>query len=162
MDVTLIAAVSEEGVIGRAGGLPWRLADDMSRFRSVTLGKPIIMGRKTWDSLPRKPLQGRLNIVVTRQAAPIGGAVSVPSIVDALAEGRQSGAKEAMVIGGGEIYALAMPFADRLMLTRVSVRVPDGDTFFPAYNHVVWTLVSDVPSPDEAVRYQTFETISKN
>lgn len=137
MRLTLIAAVADNGVIGRDNGLPWRLPGDLKRFKALTLGKPVIMGRKTFASIGR-PLPERLNIVVTRDpAARFDGASVVHSLEEALAAAAASGAAEAMVIGGAEIYALALPLADRLELTEVAA-APEGDAFFPAFDRSAW------------------------
>jgi dihydrofolate reductase len=117
--ITLVLAMAENGVIGKDGAIPWRIADDMKRFKSLTLGKPVVMGRKTWDSLPKKPLPGRKNIVVTRDAgwsAP--GAVSETVLDAALAMAARE-SDETMVIGGAEIYRALLPRADRIELTEV-------------------------------------------
>ncbi|HMO86745.1 MAG TPA: dihydrofolate reductase, partial [Lacipirellulaceae bacterium] len=123
MIVSLIAAVADNGVIGRDGGLPWRLSADLQRFKRLTMGHPLIMGRRTWEALGR-PLPGRTSIVVTRQspyAAPQAEVQITGSLDDALAAAARApgGDQEAFVIGGAEIYALALPRADRLYLTRV-------------------------------------------
>src|SRR3954468_17392566 len=123
MAVTLILAAAENGVIGKDGAIPWRIADDMKRFKALTIGKRIVMGRKTWDSLPRKPLPGRDNVVVTRDAGwRAEGAGVVHRVEDALGG-------EVMVIGGAEIYRAALPFADAIELTQVH-RDFDGDAVF--------------------------------
>ncbi len=143
--VALIAAVAANGVIGAGGTMPWRLSTDMQRFRRLTMGKPVIMGRRTFDSLG-KPLAGRTNIVVTRRPEAIGaGATGVASLEDALAAAalvaEDTGAVEIMVIGGGEIYAAALPFADTLYLTHVAA-APEGDTRFPSFDLMAWSVVS--------------------
>jgi dihydrofolate reductase len=136
MDIVLIAAVAENDVIGRGGVMPWRIKSDMQHFRALTAGKPVVMGRKTYLSLSIKPLPGRTNIVVTRDAdftAP--GVLVAPSLEAALEAGRgdalRRGGAEIVVIGGAEIYAQAMPRASRLEITRIHAR-PEGDTRFPA------------------------------
>jgi dihydrofolate reductase len=141
LDIVLVAAVAENGVIGRAGGLPWRLKSDLQQFRALTIGKPVVMGRRTWASLA-KPLPHRTNVVVTRDpafAAP--GAVVTPSLTAALAVARgdalRRGADAIMVIGGGDIYAQAMPLATRLEITHVHAR-PDGEAVFPRIDPAVW------------------------
>src|ERR1700744_2459944 len=111
MSVTLILAAVGNGVIGKDGSIPWRISDDLKRFKALTLGKSVVMGRKTWDSLPRKPLPGRRNIVVTRQAAWREGGAEVMPLEAALAQG------DVMVIGGAEIYRAALPKAQRIELT---------------------------------------------
>ena len=123
--VTLVVAVAGNGVIGRAGALPWRLPDDLKRFKQTTLGKPVLMGRKTWDSIGR-PLPGRRNIVLsTRPGFTASGADVFPSLAAAL--DACAGEAEVMVIGGAEIYRAALPLATRIHLTRVHA-TPDGDT----------------------------------
>jgi dihydrofolate reductase len=131
--VSLVAAVARGGVIGRDGGIPWRLAEDMMRFRELTMGHPVVMGRRTWESLPDgfRPLPGRGNVVVTRNpdwSAP--GADRAGSIEEAL-ELLESESR-AFVIGGGEIYAAALPYADELLLTEIGADV-EGDTTFPPW-----------------------------
>ena len=125
MSVTLILAAADNGVIGKDGAIPWRIADDMKRFKALTMGKRVVMGRKTWDSLPKKPLPGRNNIVVTRDADwRAEGALAVSM---SLARGDSGG--DVMVIGGAEIYRAALPLADRIELTEVH-RDFDGDAVF--------------------------------
>jgi len=152
MEVVLIAAVAENGVIGRDNGLPWRLSTDMQRFKATTMGKPIVMGRKTWESFPRKPLPGRLNIVVSRDPAyRAEGAETVTSLHDALklAEIRSrcvSGADAICIVGGGEIYRQAIELADRLDITHVRAS-PEGDTRFPAIDPQEWREASAEDHP---------------
>lgn len=142
MIVSFVVAVAENGVIGRNGRLPWRMPTDMKRFRSLTLGKPVIMGRKTFESL-RRPLDGRDNIVVTRQAgfAAAPGVHVAPGIHEALALARRlalaRGAGEIAVIGGAEIFRAALPFADRIYLTIVRGS-PEGDTCLEPFDPGVW------------------------
>ncbi len=129
MTLSLIVAVAENGVIGRANQLPWRLPEDLQRFRRITTGHPVIMGRKTFESIGR-PLPGRTNIVVSRTGV-FPGTVSAHSLEEALTEAsRASGAGEIFVIGGGEIYRAALPLATRIHLTRVHSSV-EGDATFP-------------------------------
>ena len=135
-DIVLVVARADNGVIGNAGGIPWRISEDMRRFKALTLNKPVIMGRKTWDSLPRKPLQQRTNIIVTRDLAfKADGAIIVHSADEAWS--RASAAKEAAVIGGSEIYRAALPKASRIELTAVHAAFP-GDTSLPEFDHDVW------------------------
>lgn len=142
MKVTLVVAVAENGVIGRDGGMPWRLSTDMRRFKATTMGKPVVMGRKTWESFPKRPLPGRHNIIVTRDPAYAAeGASVVASLEAALALARGEGAEEVCVIGGGEVYAAALPCADRLDVTHIMAQI-DGDTRFPAIDPAVWRAVS--------------------
>ena len=131
MRVSLVAAVARGGVIGREGTVPWRLPEDMTYFRAVTMGHPVVMGRRTWDSLPDRfrPLPGRRNVVVTRNPSWDGeGAERAGSLEEALH--LVEGAERVAVIGGGELYEAALPVADELLLTEVDLEV-DGDTFFP-------------------------------
>jgi dihydrofolate reductase len=134
----LIAALASNGVIGAGGGLPWRLPDDLKRFKTLTLGHPVIMGRRTWASIGRA-LPGRRNIVVTRRsgfAAP--GAEVAASLEDAVA--LCGGAPLAFVIGGAELYAAALPIADALELTEIDAAF-EGDTTFPAFERSAWREV---------------------
>ena len=131
--LALIAAIARNGVIGRGDGLPWRLPEDMAHFKSITLGCPVVMGRKTWDSLPprRQPLPGRHNIVVTRQAGwQAAGATRAQDIHAALAAA--GAVPRVWVIGGAELYASALPLADELVLTEIDADF-DGDAHFPAW-----------------------------
>ncbi|HEY1092817.1 MAG TPA: dihydrofolate reductase [Burkholderiaceae bacterium] len=133
-ELVLIAAVARDGAIGRNNELLWRLPADMAHFKALTLGHPVIMGRKTWDSLPERfrPLPGRRNIVLSRQASlHLGGA----EVFATLAEARAAcaDATQAFVIGGAEIYALALPFATRLELTEIDADFADADAHFPAW-----------------------------
>lgn len=138
--ISLVVAVSRNGVIGRDGGLPWHLSSDLKLFKAITLGKPIIMGRKTWESLPRKPLPGRVNIVITRKAGFVGeGAVVVHTVEQALAAAGE--AEEIAVIGGGEIYNLFLASATRIYRTDVDIIV-EGDTRFPPLSPDEWAETS--------------------
>lgn len=141
--VSIIVAVARNGVIGRQGGLPWRLRDDMKYFADTTMGHTVVMGRKTYESIPEKfrPLPGRKNIVVTRDRQWIADDVKVAeSLEDAL---ELAGEGEVFVIGGGEIYAQAMGFADRLYVTEIDAEV-EGDVVFPPYI-VGWREVKREP-----------------
>jgi dihydrofolate reductase len=143
MTVALIAAVAGNGVIGADNAMPWRLSTDLQRFKRLTLGKPVVMGRRTFESLG-KPLAGRLNIVITRQPdfAPEG--VSVAASLDtglALADREAGPSGEVMVIGGGQLYAEAIGRADRLYITHVDA-APEGDTHFPSIDPAVWRAAS--------------------
>ncbi len=135
----LVAAVDRCLAIGRDNQLPWRLSDDLKRFKAVTLGKPVLMGRKTAQSLGRA-LPGRRNLVLTRSAStPHAGMEAVASIEQAIADARD---EWLMVIGGGEIYALTLPLASRLYLTHVDTRVDGADAHFPAFDANQWTVTS--------------------
>jgi dihydrofolate reductase len=131
--VTLVAAVAKDGAIGRDNALLWHLPEDMARFKALTSGKPVVMGRKTWDSLPPRfrPLPGRRNLVVSRSVSELPGAEVFASLDEALAA--CAGEAEVCVIGGSDIYALALPRADRLALTEVDLAFPDADRHFPAW-----------------------------
>jgi dihydrofolate reductase len=143
--VSLVLARARNGVIGRDGALPWRLKSDMALFKATTLFKPIIMGRKTWDSLPIKPLPGRTNIVLSRDGSfEPKGAVACESFSEAAQiareQAQEDGAEEVCVIGGAQIYALALPKAKRLYLTEVDVEA-SGDAVFPAFDEGGWNEV---------------------
>jgi dihydrofolate reductase len=145
IEIVLLVAVAENGVIGSAGAIPWRLKADQQRLKTMTMGKPVVMGRKTFVSL-RRPLPGRTNIVVTRDANfRAAGAVVTTSFADArtiaLGDALRRLATEIAVIGGAEIYAQWMEFADRLEVTEVHAR-PEGDTILPAINLAHWREVS--------------------
>jgi dihydrofolate reductase len=131
--VSLVAAVARGGVIGHGNTIPWRLREDLARFRSLTTGHPVVMGRRTWDSLPERfrPLPGRRNVVVTRNADwRADGAERAGSLEEALR--LVEPALRVFVIGGGELYAAALPLADELLLTEIDDDF-EGDTFFPAW-----------------------------
>jgi dihydrofolate reductase len=133
--LTLIAALDRRRAIGRGGELLWHEREDQKRFRALTMGFPVIMGRKTWDSLPAKfrPLPGRRNIVVTRDARwRADGADTAATLEAALA--LSAGAAQAFVIGGGELYASALPHADTLELTEIDAVFEAGDVYFPAFD----------------------------
>lgn len=152
LPLSLIAALGENRVIGVDNSMPWHLPGDFKYFKATTLGKPIIMGRKTWDSLGR-PLPGRLNLVVSRQTnLALEGAEVFPSLEAAVeradAWAREHGADELMLIGGAQLYAQGLAQADRLYLTRVALS-PEGDAWFPALDENQWKLVSNLPNPAE-------------
>lgn len=136
--ITLVAAVARDGAIGRDNALLWHIPEDMARFKALTVGKPVVMGRKTWDSLPAKfrPLPGRRNLVVSRSATELPGAEVFASLDAALAACNEP---EVCVIGGSEIYALALPRADKLALTEVDLAFPDADRHFPAWPKAAFT-----------------------
>jgi dihydrofolate reductase len=132
-------------VIGHAGGLPWRLKSDMALFKASTMGKPILMGRRTWDSLPKKPLPGRMNLVLSRDLTfEAQGAIVCENFSEALGIAREQaeedGAEEVCVIGGEALFDLALPKTKRLYLTEVDAS-PDGDARFPAINESEWREV---------------------
>jgi dihydrofolate reductase len=150
MQTVLIAAVADNGVLGAGGAIPWRLKTDQQRFKAMTLGKPVVMGRKTFLSL-RRPLPGRTNIVVTRDAAfRAAGAVVATSLDEARAvasgDALRRGVDQIAVIGGAQIYALWMKLADRLEITEVHAN-PQGDTYFAAIDPANWQEVARVRNP---------------
>ena len=143
--ITLIVAVADSGVIGRDNTLPWHLPDDLKRFKRLTLGKPVIMGRKTWESLPKKPLVGRTNIVLSRDGSfEPKGAVVCEDFSEALSIAREQaeedGAGEVCVIGGASLFELALPKARRLYLTEVDAEV-EGDVTLSPIDESRWTEV---------------------
>jgi len=149
VSVGLIWAQTAEGVIGADGAMPWHLPEDLAHFRAVTAGHPVVMGRRTWQSLPPRfrPLPGRLNVVLTRETGRLeaGGAVVVDSLAEALARaGVADGGDEVWVIGGGAVYAQTEPFADRIERTVVDADVA-GDTRAPALDPSTWRLTASAP-----------------
>lgn len=161
--LSLIAAVAANGVIGDGAGIPWRLSTDLRRFRSLTMGKPVVMGRKTFDTLKR-PLPGRTNIVVSRRAREAPEGVRLHGSLDAALDeaGDVAGPDgEIMVMGGGEIYASLLSRADRLYITHVDA-APDGDRRFPEIDPSVWRVVTEEavpagPRDDHASRFVVYE-----
>ncbi|HXW24111.1 MAG TPA: dihydrofolate reductase [Xanthobacteraceae bacterium] len=163
--LVLVAAVAENGVIGRDNAMPWRLKSDLQRFRARTWGKPVVMGRRTFLSL-RKPLAGRTNIVVTRDGDfSAAGAVVAPNLGAALEAARgdalRRNAGAIVVIGGADIYAQTLPIADRLEITLVKAR-PDGNTRFPPIDPQTWRETGrseHPPGPDDSAgfAYVTYE-----
>jgi dihydrofolate reductase len=148
--ISLVLARADNGVIGNAGGLPWRLPDDMRRFKALTMGKPVVMGRKTWQSLPKKPLPGRTNIVVTRDVGfHAEGAVVVHTLDGAIARAQSENLEEIAIIGGAQIYTAALPLASRIHLTEVHTDA-DGDTHMPAFDSKVWREVTREDHPPSA------------
>lgn len=149
--LALVVARARNGVIGRDGGLPWRLRSDLQRFKAVTMGKPCIMGRKTWESLPLKPLPGRLNLVLSKdESFEPKGAVACLTLDEAIEIGREQavddGVEEVCIIGGAGLFAAALPRAKRLYLTEVDAE-PEGDVLFPPFDEVAWVEVSSEAVP---------------
>jgi dihydrofolate reductase len=142
VSVTLILAAADNGIIGRDGAIPWHISDDLRRFKALTLGKTVVMGRKTWESLPRKPLPGRRNVVVTHRPDWRADGAEVMRLDQALA------ARDVMVIGGAEIYRAAISLADRIELTEVH-RAFDGDAKFE-FDRTGWREIAreDHATPD--------------
>lgn len=154
--IVLIAALDRNRAIGRAGAMPWHLPDDLRRFKALTLGKPVLMGRKTALAIGR-PLPGRPNLVLTRAAtAPFDGQIVVHSMDEAIA---RAGDHELMVIGGGELYALAMPRATRMHLTEIDAATSDADTFFPAFDPGQWREVARGHHPSDAKHPLAFDFV---
>ncbi len=150
MRISLIAALDRHRAIGRDNDLPWRLPDDLRRFKALTLGKPVLMGRRTAESLGRA-LPGRPNLVLTRSGrVPFDGMRAMASVEDALRFAAEHGADELCVIGGAEIYALTLPLADALHLTHVDTVVVDADAFFPAFDPSRWRAGAPEPHPADA------------
>ncbi len=142
MIISLVVAASENNAIGKNNQLLWRLPNDLKFFKNTTWGMPVIMGRKTFESV-NKPLPGRTNIVITRQAGWKAAGVKVATdLQDALKKADETNCKEAFIIGGGEIYKWAMSIADKIYLTRVHTQL-EADTFFPVINEEEWELVSN-------------------
>lgn len=162
--IVLVVAAARNGVIGRDGDLPWRLPSDLKRFKQLTLGKPVLMGRKTWESIGR-PLPGRPNIVITRDATfSASGAAVVSSLDEGLAAARREaerlGVDEICVIGGGQVYAQAFDRADILHVTHVEADV-EGDTRFPEIDPAVFEKLLEEPIPQgekdsHAMRFVTW------
>ena len=157
--LVLVAAIAENGVIGRDGALPWRLSGDLKRFKSLTLGKPVLMGRRTFASIGRA-LPGRANIVLTRDPSfRAEGVRAAPNLAAALAiaeeEARRLGADEIAIIGGAALYAETLPRARRLYLTEVHAK-PPGTTYFPAFDRKQWREIAregPLQRPGEAYSY---------
>jgi len=160
--ISIIVAASTNNVIGMQGDLPWRLSDDLKRFKQLTMGKPIVMGRLTWEAIGR-PLPGRQNIVITRQPGFEAEGCDVVASPAAALETADD-AEEVMIIGGSQIYELFLPKAGRLYLTRVHAEV-DGDAFFPEIDSRDWQLKAKEMHEasavnDHAFEFRTYERIS--
>ncbi|MDO8425512.1 MAG: dihydrofolate reductase [bacterium] len=155
--LTLIAAIAQNGCIGKDGKLPWRLPDDMAHFRELTTGHVVLMGRKTWESLPQqfRPLPGRTNVVVTNQQEYV-----VPPGVSIFHDTKTAlthfTSEDIYVIGGAMLYAQTIAFADRLEITHVD-RTVDGDAFFPAIDHAQWHAVAE--EQHDGFRFVTYERV---
>ena len=170
--IALVVARGSNGVIGRDGNLPWRIRSDLQRFKAVTIGKPCIMGRKTWESLPLRPLPGRLNLVLTKdesyhESEKAKGCVVVTSLDEALSMAREQAAddevNEICVIGGAAIFEAVLPRAKRLYITEVDA-APNGDVLFPAFNEGDWTETLNEAHPagekdDHAFIFRTLERL---
>jgi len=138
MDIIIIAAMSENRIIGRNNALPWSLKADMDRFKKLTLGWPCVMGRKTWESLPKRPLPGRPNIVISRSLK-LTGAKVFPSLKDAIDHCAEY--EKVFICGGASVYAEALPLANRIELTVIH-RQYEGDAFFPEIDKALWEITN--------------------
>ena len=159
--LSMIVAAAEDGAIGRGGDLIWRISADLKRFKALTMGHTIIMGRKTWDSLPKGALPGRRNVVVTRDKNFFAeGADVYNSLEDAIDSCQGT---EAFIIGGAQIYRQAMPMVSRLFLTRVYASYPDADAFFPEIVANEWDIANEevVAETSDGLRYQFIDLIRK-
>jgi dihydrofolate reductase len=139
MDIIIIAAMSENRVIGINNTLPWSLKADMERFKKITLGQPCVMGRKTWESLPKRPLAGRPNIVISRSLGGVTGARVFPSLQEAVQY--YVGYEKLFICGGASVYAEALPFASKIELTVIH-RQYEGDVFFPEIDNALWQITN--------------------
>ncbi|HEY0506236.1 MAG TPA: dihydrofolate reductase [Lysobacter sp.] len=159
MKLSLIAALDRNRAIGRDNDLPWRLPDDLKRFKALTLGKPVLMGRRTAQSLGRA-LPGRRNLVLTRSGAvPFEGMQAVASLDEALRIAIDDGAQELCVIGGGEVYALCLAHATHLYLTHVDTVVEGADAYFPAFDALQWRVVARQAHATDAKHAFAFEFV---
>ncbi len=159
MIVSFIAALDRGFAIGKGNALPWHLSDDLKRFKSLTLGKPLLMGRKTAESLGRV-LPGRLNLVLTRTGrVPFAGMQAVATLAEALFVAGLESVEELCVIGGGEVFALALPQATRLHLTFVDTVVKGADAFFPRFDPAQWREISREAHPADARNAFAFEFV---
>lgn len=163
--LSIVVAVSRNGVIGAKGGLPWHLSSDLKLFKAITWGKPIIMGRKTWESLARRPLPGRTNIVISRNVDYVAaGAMVAKDAQEALEIAGKEQPEEIAVIGGGEIYRMFLPLAARVYRTDVDLDVA-GDTYFPALPAIDWQETSaqvhtQGPNDSAAFTLRTFDRLT--
>ena len=163
MIVSLIVAIDQQGGIGRRGSLPWRLSTDLKRFKALSMGHHLIMGRKTYASIGR-PLPGRINIVLSRAAdyRP-AGCVVASTLEQALYIARQAGESEVFVIGGGQVFGQALEMAERIYLTTVHTLI-DCDTFFPHFDRRAWQVLErqEYPAGEKDEFPSTFEILHKN
>lgn len=146
MIISIVVAAAEDHAIGAGNALLWKLPNDMKFFKNTTWGMPVIMGRKTFESMSSKPLNGRLNIVISRQdnwAEEQEGLMFAKSLEHAIELSKDADCKEAFVIGGGEIYRQVLPITDRIYLTRVHTNCPTADTFFPSVDATKFELIEE-------------------
>lgn len=163
MTTVLIAAVAADGAIGRNGDLAFHISADLKHFKELTMGHPVVMGRRTFESLPGGPLPGRLNIVLSASEGYSPADVSVAPTIEKALEIASAADDTTFIIGGASVYARAMPLADRMELTRIDANCPDADTFFPAIGSE-WKKASEGPwtcDPRSGHRYR-FETLVRN
>ncbi len=153
--LTLIAAHDRNRAIGRENKMPWHIPEDFAFFKNMTTGHPVLMGRKTWESLPKRPLPGRLNIVITRGRPRDEDSAVFTSIEDALEIIRLKG--EGFCIGGAEIYTVLLPHADRLLITHVDLEIEGADAFFPQVDPDEWTEVRRTVLRAEGPRCEVVE-----
>lgn len=159
MDLVLIAALGRDRAIGRGNELPWHLPGDLRRFKALTLGRPVLMGRCTAQSLGRA-LPGRRNLVLTRSGqVPFQGMEAVASLDEAMQRARQDNAGQLCVIGGAQVYALCLPQASRLHLTHVNTVVDGADAFFPRFDTGEWRIIAREPHPADAKHPFAFEFV---
>ena len=159
MELALVAALDRRHAIGKGNTLPWHLPDDFRHFKALTLGKPILMGRRTAQSLGRA-LPGRRNLVLTRSTrVPFTGMEAVTSLEDALAIAGSDGTDELCVIGGGEVFALTLPMATRMHLTWVDTAIADADAYFPRFDPEQWRVVSREAHPSDPKHAFAFEFV---
>jgi dihydrofolate reductase len=160
MQLSLVVAIAEDGAIGRNGTLPWHLSADLQYFKRTTMDKPVIMGRRTWESLKGKPLKGRYNIVLSHSLTDVPEGVHLCQNLDeAIMAAETEGFEEASLIGGASLFAEGAGRAANLLITRVHATVPDADTFFPDIDMSAWNLVwEEAHEADEKNEYDyTFE-----
>lgn len=161
MMLSIIVAVAEDGAIGKGNDLLWRLPADLKRFKALTTGHSIIMGRRTWESLPNGALPNRRNIVLSRQKLELEGAEIYASLDEALKATSEE--EEVFVIGGGQLYKEILALADKLYLTEVKASYPDADTHFPELNEAEWTLLSEehIPRDERNALDSTFRVLER-
>ena len=157
--LSLIVARSREAAIGRGGDIPWHAPEDLAFFKRETLGGAVIMGRRTWESLPFKPLKNRDNIVVS---ATMTEDFAVPTLEAALARAVLLGHRRIYAIGGARIYAAALPLADRLLITEVGLSIPDADTFFPPFPADDWVRTGSLMLREDGPRCRLDEYLRRN
>ncbi|MEW7006501.1 MULTISPECIES: dihydrofolate reductase [unclassified Lentilitoribacter] len=167
MTISMIAAVSKNGIIGRDGDMPWRLSTDLKRFKKVTMGCPIIIGRKTFQSFGGRPLPGRQNIVVSRSPFEAEGITNTHSLEDAIgiasSTAKKTNKNEIFIAGGGQIYELALEYSSRLYITHIDAKI-DGDTKFPKIDSNIWKISHEeyIPTGEKdnyATRYVIYDRL---